>query len=202
MTTQSPDQSLTQSQRETMSKQKHYVWMCNQTAGRDSLLSEHSDEIEARAEMMRLWSQDLDVWVIFPDGTKELPNGKQISREDQIKEREAPITQSPAPSKDMEECVEGILKRIYPSTERTREKDATRNAMLTLAAELGKEREAVEAFIKHVGANTFEEARDVLLRTKAQDEDKIEGMFNRNKELGRENAQLKKRIAELEGHHE
>lgn len=42
-----------------------------------------------------------------------------------------------------------------------------------------------ESFTKHVGAPSFTEAVDVLLRTKQQDEEKIEQMYNRIKAMGK-----------------
>lgn len=49
----------------------------------------------------------------------------------------------------------------------------------------------VTAFTTHVGAPTFKEAVDVLLRTKASDEDTIEEQFNKIKEMAIEIEQLK-----------
>lgn len=43
-------------------------------------------------------------------------------------------------------------------------------------------REEIDGFTKHIGAPSFEEAAAVLFRTKAQDEDKIEEMFQQVKD--------------------
>jgi hypothetical protein len=67
-------------------------------------------------------------------------------------------------------------------------------------------RDAVNAFVKHVGAPNFKEATDVLLRTKQQDEGKIAEMFQRIKDLGKsrdayleDSRQSRECILELKG---
>lgn len=58
-------------------------------------------------------------------------------------------------------------------------------------------REEIDAFTKHVGAPTFKESVDVLLRTKQQDEDKIAEMFAQVKDIGAKLLKANKTIDEL-----
>lgn len=58
-------------------------------------------------------------------------------------------------------------------------------------------REGIDGFTKHVGAPTFDEAKDVLFRTKAQDEDKIQEMFDQIKSVARELAEERKSLKRI-----
>ncbi len=57
--------------------------------------------------------------------------------------------------------------------------------------ELAKILSDTAAFIKHVGATSFGEARDTLIRTNAQNMDALQAAFDQVKQLAAENAALK-----------
>lgn len=111
------------------------------------------------------------------------------------------VTPLPNPSAD-EEVVQGIAEKwitVAGDAEMITDehfKSAIREYATRLSQQHNAEREEVQAFIKHVGFPTFKECVDVMLRTKAQDEDKIEGMFNKLKEQGKELQQLRASLAE------
>jgi hypothetical protein len=63
-----------------------------------------------------------------------------------------------------------------------------------LRTEVEALRAQADGYAKHVGAPTLAEAWDVLLRTKQQDEEKIESMFSQIKTLGKQREILRERL--------
>lgn len=100
---------------------------------------------------------------------------------------EAFFSAKPAPASELQPC-ETVQKDWNELSGLTDEAKAAHmyNLALSLEGDLNAVIREINEFTAHVGAPTFKEAVDVLLRTKAQDEAKIEEMHDRIKLLGGE----------------